>query len=61
MNHDEQPTITPELSEADKQAIDQLFEHGLATPASPDPRQQRVSDLLSLLGTPVQDEAHRAS
>lgn len=49
----------PRLSEADAAALDRIMESGLSSPGGP--REQRLADLLGLLGTPVAGEADRAT
>lgn len=61
MDHDEQQTHAPELSAEDIQAIDRLLEHGLDSAEPQGQRDQELTGLLGLLGTPVADEAHRTS
>jgi hypothetical protein len=59
MKPDDQQPGNPSLSEQDQRAVDRLFEHGLGTNASSDAQDRKLQDLLSLLSTPVSEEAHR--
>ena len=59
MKPDDQQHGNPSLSEQDQQAVDRLFEHGLGASASSDAQDQKLQDLLTLLSTPVSEEAHR--
>ena len=61
MCHEDQSNPAPELSDADKQAIDQFLEQGIDSAAPQDEREQSLSNLLGLLATPVTQEAHRSS
>lgn len=59
MSIDDQQPTNPSLNDADRAAIDKLFEHGIGSNPAQNEQEQRLHDLLSLLNTPVSDESHK--
>jgi hypothetical protein len=59
MSTDDQRPAEPSLSAQDAQALDRLLEHGLGTNDPNSECEQRLQDLLGLLGARVAGESHR--
>ncbi len=61
MNPDDQQPQDPSLDVEDQQLVDRILEHGLDHPNPESETENRLQELLALLGTPVQGESHRDS
>lgn len=59
MSTDDQQPSNPSLNDADRSAIDKLFEQGIGSTTPQGEQEQRLHHLLSLLDTPVVEESHK--
>ncbi len=59
MSQDEQPTSQPQINDADKAAVDQVFEQGFDPASSDAGHTAHLRRLLDVLNAPVSEEKYR--